>query len=166
MFVTLNDNKKGLRGTILIFTEGTILKPRRFWLMFSFRNYVPIGNSVDKIRRWSDKGWNIVYLTSRKSPNEVGKIKSILETFGFCGSKLYYRGAGEEYKHIAESVVPAILVEDDCRGIGGERQMTITYVDPEIKVNIKSVVVPEFQGIDSLPDSAEALLRMPTRPAK
>ncbi len=46
-----------------------------------------------------------------------------------------------------------ILVEDDCRSIGGADEMTITHVRPEIKTKIKSIVVEEFRGIDNLSDN-------------
>jgi hypothetical protein len=50
-----------------------------------------------------------------------------------------------------------VLVEDDCESIGGADQMTITYIKPDIKNRIKSIVVKENGGIDHLPDNIEAL---------
>jgi hypothetical protein len=44
-------------------------------------------------------------------------------------------------------------IEDDCRSIGGKWQMTITYVQKEIKSKIKSIVVKEFEGIEQLPNN-------------
>ena len=66
------------------------------------------------------------------------------------GTRLYYRNEGESYKDIAEEIKPDILIEDDCKSIGGENQMCITFVEPKIKQNIKSIVIKEFQGIDKV----------------
>lgn len=64
---------------------------------------------------------------------------------------MYYRSENEKYKDIIEEVEPNILIEDNCRSIGGKWQMCITYVKPEVKEKIKSIVVNEFAGIDELP---------------
>lgn len=66
----------------------------------------------------------------------------------------------ETYKDIAECLKPDILVEDDCRSIGGKRQMCIYNVREEIKQHIKSAAVPEFKGIDHLPSDIESLLKL------
>ena len=50
-----------------------------------------------------------------------------------------------------------VLIEDDCESIGGQAEMTITYVSPEKKKQIKSIPVPEFGGIDHLPDDIDKL---------
>ena len=55
--------------------------------------------------------------------------------------------------------MPDFLIEDDCESIGGEKEMTITFIKPEIKEKIKSVVVKEFGGIDYLPDNLDELLK-------
>ena len=57
----------------------------------------------------------------------------------------------KKYKDIIEVVRPDVLIEDDCKSIGGSWQMCITYVQPQIKDTIKSIVVKEFKGIDYLP---------------
>lgn len=72
---------------------------------------------------------------------------------------LYLRHSqkSEEYKDIAERIIPDILIEDDCESIGGAKEMTITNVIPKIKKKIKSIVVKEFAGIDDLPDDLSKL---------
>jgi hypothetical protein len=50
-----------------------------------------------------------------------------------------------------------VLIEDDCESIGGEKEMSITDVRPEIKRKIKSIVVKEFEGIDGVPTSFKDL---------
>lgn len=144
--------------TVMIFTEGTVLGPKRWWDWPFDRKYIPVGNSVAKIRNWEQQGANIFYLTSRRKVLDVEKIKEILITNGFPGTRLYYREGKEKYKDIAEAIVPAALVEDDCRSIGGKCQMTITHVQTDIRKCINSIVVKEFDGIDSLPDRLSDLL--------
>ncbi len=134
---------------VMIFTEGTILMPRRRRYLFSFRNYVPIGDCAAIIRRWHEQGARICYCTSRKG-RSVKVIADVLEAFALPGERLYYRSKGEAYKDIVEAVKPDVLIEDDCKSIGGPRQMCITYVNPEVKRGIKSIVVREFEGIDHL----------------
>jgi hypothetical protein len=143
---------------ILIFTEGTILGPRHWWEFFNDRGYVTINLCVEKISRWYAQGAQIAYLTSRRKPDDVAAIAKILRDAGLPGCALYYRGKGEEYRHVAENLIPDVLIEDDCRSIGGQRNWTITYVRPEIKSRIRSIIVREFGGIDHLPDSLADLL--------
>lgn len=144
--------------TIMIFLEGTILGPSRLIDYFCHAKYTPIGNCVDKISCWSSKGANIVYLTYVKKESSAETAKKILEKYGFPGQYLYHRTKRERYKDIVEAVKPDILIEDDCRSIGGKWQMSIIYVDENIKNKIKSIVVKEFKGIDSLPDDLDDLL--------
>ena len=48
-----------------------------------FAHYVPIGNAVDKIKKWADWGAQIVYMTSRKSQKEVSDIQNVLDQNSF-----------------------------------------------------------------------------------
>ncbi len=139
--------------SIMIFVEGTIFKPKAKLYLFSFQNYVPVGNCVTIISRWHELGARICYCTSRKG-RHVGVIAKLLERYGLPGEKLYYRDRGQTYKDIVEAVKPDVLIEDDCKSIGGVRQMCITHVSPEVKKNINSVVVNEFEGIDHLEDQS------------
>jgi hypothetical protein len=143
---------------ILIFTEGTILGPRHWWEFFNDRGYVPINLCYNKITRWFAQGAKIAYLTSRRKPDDVAAIAKILRRATLPGCALYYRGNGQEYHHVAEDLIPDLLIEDDCRSIGGQRNWTITYVKPEIKNRIRSIIVCEFGGIDDLPDTLSDLL--------
>ena len=81
----------------------------------------------------------------------------LLLKYEFVGSKLYYREKAEKYKNIVETVRPDVLIEDDCKSIGGSWQMGITYVEPQIKNAIQSIVVKEFKGIDHLPHDVQEL---------
>jgi hypothetical protein len=55
-------------------------------------------------------------------------------------------------------VLPDVLIEDDCESIGGESEMTYPQLTPALKQRIRSIVVPEFGGIDHLPDELTALI--------
>lgn len=143
--------------TVMIFTEGTVLGPRRLIDHFNHARYVPIKNCVAKISNWDHDGARIVYLTSGRRESSAQSIRALLIKYGFPGTFLYYRSRGERYKDIVETIKPDILVEDNCKSIGGRWQMSITYVDEKIKDKIKSVVVNEFQGIDLLPDRLSEL---------
>ena len=55
--------------------------------------------------------------------------------------------------HAAKRGSPALLWV-----FGGQEEMTITHVSSEKKKQIKSIPVPEFGGIDHLPDDIDKLL--------
>jgi hypothetical protein len=121
-------------------------------------SYIPIGSAVAKLKAWEAQGAEISYLSSRRIAEEVEKDQLVLDRYGFPQGPVFYRQAGESYSEIAERVLPDLLIEDDCECIGGAEQMTITHVRPEIKERIRSIIVPEFGGIDHLPDDLGKLL--------
>lgn len=137
---------------VMIFAEGTILKPKSVMGQFDLTSYVPIGKCIDLIRGWQEQGAEIVYCTSRRK-KEVHEMADLLMRYGFAGTRIYYRSIKQQYKDVVEEVMPAVLIEDNCRSIGGSFQMCISSVDPEIRAGIKSVPVEEFKGIDHLPHS-------------
>lgn len=154
---------------ILVFTEGTILmhsacaglareqrvqqSKDKVRSTHDYRNYIPVGNAVEKLLNWKKQGATILYLTSRRIKNEIEAIKTILKRYNFPDTdNLYFRHQGEDYKDVAEKLMPDILIEDDCESIGGEVEMTYPHVRADLKKKIKSVVVKEFGGIDHLPD--------------
>lgn len=136
--------------TIMVFAEGTVLKPKSWLSIYNHNSYVPIGNSVLITRSWAEQGANIIYCTSRRG-KKAQVIAEILKKYGFAGTKLIFRNKRETYTVLVESIQPDILIEDDCKSIGGAWQMCITKVQPVIKENILSIVVKEFDGIDDLP---------------
>lgn len=99
---------------------------------------------------------NIIYCTSRKK-GQADDIAALLKRYGFDGSFLISRDPKETYKDIVEKLQPEILIEDDCKSIGGAWQMCITKVNREIKEKIFSIIVPEFKGIDNLPINIKEL---------
>jgi hypothetical protein len=158
---------------ILVFTEGTIIMHRggidhtrkeiarqvreKERTIYDWASYVPVGNTVTKLRTWANQGADILYLTSRTKPDEVEIIKGVLKKHGFPVGQLLFRREGQQYKDVAESVIPDVLVEDDCESIGGADEITITHVKPEIRKRIKSIPTKEFGGVDHLPDAIAAL---------
>ena len=65
-------------------------------------------------------------------------------------TEILCRSKGEKYSEIVERLKPDILIEDDCKGIGGIKECCITDVKEEIKADIQSIIVPEFSGIDNV----------------
>lgn len=126
--------------------------------VLDYASYVPIGNAVKKLAGWKQQGAEIIYLSSHEKGKDVEKDKIVLKRFNFPMGKVAFRKKGASYKNIAEELIPDILIEDDCESIGGKKEMTITFVSPEIKKKIKSIVVKEFEGLDHLSDNAYSLL--------
>jgi len=62
---------------------------------------------------------------------------------------LHYRERGEEYKDVVAGVKPDILIEDNCESIGAE-EIIAPKLDPALKITC--IIIPEFGGIDHLPD--------------
>lgn len=161
---------------ILIFLHGTVImhesaegKTRGERVMqvlnsdpsvHDYISYIPVGNAVEKLKSWQSQGAEILYLSSHETAENVGKDKSVLENYGFPKGQVFYRQNGESYKDIAEKIIPDVLIEDDCESIGGEKEMTITFVKPEIREKIKSIVIKEFSGIDDLPNNLEDLTKI------
>ncbi|MHA2253188.1 MAG: hypothetical protein ACXAD7_22695 [Candidatus Kariarchaeaceae archaeon] len=159
-----------MKRKVLIFTEGTIIMhhsainlsredrvqqslARNNPSLSDWDKYIPIGDAVQKLKLWDRIGLKITYLTSRTKVEEISKIRSVLNKFGFPEGKLLFRVSGEEYKDIIEKVLPDILIEDDCESIGGEKEMSYTHLKPRAKERVKLISVKEFGGIDHLPDT-------------
>lgn len=153
--ILINDDyNAGL--TIMIFVEGTILKPKSWLSLYNHKSYIPIGNAAKIIAGWREQGANIIYCTSRKKKYSYD-IANLLKNYGFPGAFLAVREKKEKYQDIVETLKPDVLIEDDCKSIGGAWQMCISKVKPEIRESIVSIVVHEFQGIDNLPENIDQL---------
>ncbi len=164
---------------LMIFTEGTIIMHKnaagrtRMEIVkqvksgeksvHDSKSYLPVGSSVHKLINWKNDGAKIFYLTSRTKSKEIDCIGNVLKIYMFPKGTLVFRRKGEEYKDVAERIMPDILIEDDCESIGGKNEMTITNVSTSAKKKIKSIVVKEFSGIDKLPDKLDRLLRFHRR---
>ncbi len=164
------------RLKMLVFTEGTIIMHKNAKghsrkeivkqvkenekSVHDYSSYISIGKAAKKLRAWRGKGVLISYLTSRKKPKEVKSVHEVLKKHGFPKGRLLFRKGSQQYKDIAEKIVPDILIEDNCESIGGIKEMTVTHIKPKIKKKIKSIVLREFGGIDSLPDSINRLRKL------
>jgi hypothetical protein len=122
-----------------------------------YASYIPVGNAVEKLKFWQSQGAEILYLSSHETAEDVEKDKIVLEKYDFPKGQVFYRQNGESYRDIVEKIIPDILIEDDCESIGGEKEMVITFVRPENKQKIKSIVIKEFSGIDNLSDDLKIL---------
>ncbi|MHA2226707.1 MAG: hypothetical protein ACXAC8_15960 [Candidatus Hodarchaeales archaeon] len=122
-----------------------------------FISYVPVGNAVKKLQIWNKQGGEICYLSSHKKIEDINNDKFVLHKHNFTEGQIFFRQGSEEYKDIAEKVLPDILIEDDCESIGGTKEMTISNISPKIKAKIKSIIVKEFEGVDHLPDNLSDL---------
>jgi hypothetical protein len=125
--------------------------------LHDYASYVPVDGAVEKLRRWSDQGAQIAYLSSHRDPFHVAEDERVLERHGFPTGPVLARLHEESYGEVAELAMPDVLIEDDCESIGAD-QITYPQIRPEARVRITSIVVPEFGGIDHLPDSLHALV--------
>lgn len=153
-FIKISDST-GIKK-VMLFAEGTILKPKSRFSFNDLNSYIPIGNAVDMIKGWQLQGADIIYCTSRRGKS-AENMAALLLKYEFVGSKFYYREKAQKYKDLVEMVHPDVLIEDDCKSIGGSWQMCITNVEPKIKDTIKSIVVEEFKGIDHLQHDVQKL---------
>ncbi len=82
-FIQLSD----LNGTkkIMIFAEGTIIKPKSWFSLYNHNAYIPIGNAVGIIGGWRQQGADISYCTSRRG-KQAKEIAALLKRYGFAGS--------------------------------------------------------------------------------
>ncbi|MEM3186086.1 MAG: hypothetical protein QXQ39_05320 [Conexivisphaerales archaeon] len=138
---------------ILVFTEGTIVDDRMQtarWNLF--------GNAAAKLRAWQRCGATIVYLTSKKTSENIEKVRTALKDGGAPMAELFFRIGDEDYGQVASRIAPDVIVEDDCKSIGGEIEMTSPKLPTELRAKVKQIVVPEFGGIDHLPDDPSELI--------
>jgi len=125
--------------------------------LYDFSSYIPVGDVVQKLQTWRRQEAEIVYLSSHRTVEEVEKDKMVLREYDFPEGQIFFRHSGERYNDVVESVLPDILIEDDCESIGGQKEMTYPHIKPEIQAGIISIVVKEFGGIDHLPGDVSAL---------
>ena len=145
---------------LLVFLHGTtIMHPDEAHLR-DFASYVPVGGAVAKLRRWADQGAEIAYLSAHHDPAD----EDVLRHNGFPQGRILAREPGETYGVVAARELPDLLIEDDCASIGAD-EITYPQIPAGAREHIASIVVPEFGGIDHLPDSLEELLSRARRPS-
>jgi hypothetical protein len=155
-----------LHGTVIMHKNGVgVSREERVKQSMSrepsitdYTAYVPIGSAAVKTEQWQQQGAEIIYLSSHEDETDVKRDKQVLAKYDFPKGEVYCRRNGEDYKDVAERVMPDVLIEDDCESIGGEKEMTYPHIADSLKVKIKSIVVQEFQGIDHLPDILTGLI--------
>ncbi len=52
-----------------------------------FANYVPVGNAVEKLKKWQSQGVEILYLSSHENKEDIEKDKLVLTKYGFQNVK-------------------------------------------------------------------------------
>jgi hypothetical protein len=160
---------------ILVFLHGTIIMHKnarglaqqeivkqvveRDQSLHDYESYIPVGNAAKKLQGWKGQGAEICYLSSHRNAEDIEKDKFVLKKYAFPDGQIFYRQDREEYKAVVERIrpLPDVIIEDDCESIGGEIEMVYPNLKPELKNKIKSIVVKEFGGIDSLPDEISEL---------
>ncbi|KKP27657.1 MAG: hypothetical protein UR15_C0034G0002 [Parcubacteria group bacterium GW2011_GWA2_31_28] len=143
----------------IAFESNTVAPKAAPGSVYDLESCIPIDNTVEKLNQWKQQGAEIVYLTSRRIKSEVETIKKVLQKYHFPDSQnLYFRQQGEDYKDIAERIIPDILIEDDCESIGGVKEMVYPHIKDELKPKIKSIVVREFEGIDHIAEKLTDLI--------
>lgn len=120
--------------------------------------YVPVDGAVAKLWRWAEAGADIAYLTSHRHPFHVAEDAAVLRRWGFPPGRVVARRGSQTYGDVAERELPDVLIEDDCESLDGTAEITASQIRPELQARIRSIVVPEFGGIDHLPDAPQALL--------
>lgn len=126
-----------------------------------YATYVPIGGAAGKLRGWQAQGAQIDYLSSHQRPEEVAQDTAVLSRHGFPPGRVLARSAGMSYGEIVEREMPDLLLEDDCESIGAG-EIAYLQVRPGLRARVRSIIVPEFGGVDHLPDSLEDLTRYPS----
>ncbi|MEM3684999.1 MAG: hypothetical protein QXT39_04985 [Conexivisphaerales archaeon] len=116
------------------------------------------GNAAAKLKAWQGHGATIVYLTSKKTSENIEKVRTALRDGGAPMAELFFRIGDEDYGQVAKRIAPDVIVKDDCKSIGGEREMTWPKLQTELTTKVKQIVVPEFGGIDHLPDDLAELI--------
>lgn len=134
---------------IMIFIEGTAFYTKPVLFLFSRYGYAPIGEAKQIINGLYDKG-NEIYLCSYVRKKRYLFIKRVMDFHGIKYTQILCRGKREGYADLVERIRPDILIEDDCKSIGGEKNWCITCVNKALKEHIESIIVEEFAGIDGI----------------
>jgi hypothetical protein len=119
--------------------------------------YVPVGEAVAKLHRWHDAGAVVDYLSSHRNTDDMARDVLVLRTHGFPARRVLARHPGGSYGDVVGREPSDVLIEDDCQSID-PGQITYPQIPTTVRTRIKLIIVPEFGGIDYLPDDPQALL--------
>ena len=125
--------------------------------VLDFASYVAVGGAGRKLTTWNRQGAEISYLSSHREEADVALDRVVLQRAGFPQGQVWYRRSGQGYCDVVRELLPDVLIEDDCESIGGADEMTYPSLDALAKGQVHSIVVPEFGGIDHLPDGVDDL---------
>lgn len=172
---------------ILVFLQGTTIvheqaagKPRAAIIeqvrsdhpsVRDYSAYLPIGNAAEKLRHWETQGATISYLSAlteskkgRQDEQVLGAIglradATVLSRHRFPTGTIYHRSPGESYAQTIARMqpLPDVMIEDDCESIGGQSEIAYHMLPGHLPARIRSIVVPEFGGIDHLPNDLDVL---------
>lgn len=121
----------------------------RTFNMITFQIVFSEGSKKLRSFIWQKEG-HVSYLCSYVRKRRYNFIKQIIDFYGMKYTEILCREKGEQYSEIVERIKPDILIEDDCKSIGGQKEWCITNVREETKAGIYSIIVPEFNGIDDV----------------
>lgn len=125
--------------------------------LYDFAAYVPVDGAVAKLWRWAEEGAELSYLSSHRDPYHLAEDASVLRRWEFPRGRVLARRRGEDYGDVVARALPDVLVEDDCESLGRGAELVSEEIRPELAARIASIVVPEFGGIDHLPDTPAEL---------
>jgi hypothetical protein len=128
-----------------------------------FGSYVPTEGAVAKVTAWQRRGADICYLSSHRTAAAAAIDKSVLAAHAFPAGHLYFRAPGESYADVARRWSADVLIEDDCESIGGHPHTAASELARTPGPAVRCVVVPEFGGLEHLPDDPAELLRREAR---
>jgi len=121
---------------------------------------VPVGNAAEKLQRWQQQRAQLDYLSSHRNHDDVAGMPMSSASLGSRLAVCSPSQPGQSYGELAGSELPDVLIEDNCASIGTGHIASL-QIRPDLRRRIKSIIVPEFGGIDHLPDSLQELIAVP-----
>ena len=123
-----------------------------------FAAYIPTPGSAEKLAAWEQHGATIVYLSSHRRRDDISADESVIRRHGFPPGPVHAREEGEDYGALVARLGLDALVEDDCESIGGAAQTCAFQLSSTGRRPVRCVVLPEFRGLEALPDDPADLL--------
>ena len=125
-----------------------------------FGSYVPTPGAVEKIAEWHRRGATVEYFSSHRNEDDIRADEDVLRRHAFPTGPVHSRAAGEPYGVAVERLNPDVIVEDDCESIGGAPETIGAQLSPVARRSIACLVLPEFVGLEGLPDDPSQLLEL------
>jgi hypothetical protein len=128
-----------------------------------FGSYVPTPGAVEKIAEWHRRGATVEYFSSHRNEDDVQTDQEVLRRHAFPNGPVHSRAPGESYGVAAERLNPDVIVEDDCESMGGAPETIAARLRPAASRSVACLVLPEFVGLEGLPDDPSQLLELRNR---